>query len=202
MIRTFIDAGVLIAAACGVRDIADVALRLLDEPARQFVTSDLVRLEVLPKPAYHRFKDQVVFYEQFFANVRRVAVSKPLLAEALREACECGLSALAMRFTSRLRSARNASNSSPPKSPRSRCFESQASRSSLSNSRSKGYEVHTGIGGGSANDRFWPDGHRAAGARPHGRYHSARAASAERHSAQSKRSSSESALSRTNSVVT
>jgi predicted nucleic acid-binding protein len=91
--RTFVDAGVLIAAACGVPDIADSALRLLDEPQRVFVTSELVRLEILPKPSYHGFQDQVAFYEEFFANVRRIAVSKQLLDEALQAACQYGLSA-------------------------------------------------------------------------------------------------------------
>lgn len=93
MTRTFVDAGVLIAAACGVPDISDIALRLLDEPKRVFVTSDLVRLEVLPKPTYHGFRNEVAFYEEFFTNVRRVPISKQLLEDAVREACECGLSA-------------------------------------------------------------------------------------------------------------
>lgn len=74
-------------------DISDIALRLLDEPTRVFVTSDLVRLEVVPKPTYHGFQNEVAFYEAFFTNVRRIAVSKQLLEEALREACQCGLSA-------------------------------------------------------------------------------------------------------------
>ena len=79
MTRTFVDAGVLIAAACGVPDISDIALRLLDEPKRVFVTSDLVRLEVVPKPTYRGFKAEVAFYDEFFNNARRIAVSKQLL---------------------------------------------------------------------------------------------------------------------------
>lgn len=74
-------------------DISDIALRLLDEPKRLFITSDLVRLEVLPKPTYHGFRDEVAFYEAFFSNARRVAVSKRLLEDAVREACQCGLGA-------------------------------------------------------------------------------------------------------------
>lgn len=93
MTRTFVDAGVLIAAACGIPDISEVALRLLDEPKRVFITSDLVRLEVLPKATYNGFRDEVAFYEAFFSNVRRVAVSKQLLEAALREACQFGLGA-------------------------------------------------------------------------------------------------------------
>jgi predicted nucleic acid-binding protein len=93
LIRTFIDAGVLIAAACGVPEIAERALRVLDDPDRAFVTNDLVRLEVLPKPSFHGNHDQVEFYEEFFANARAVPISKRLLEEALREGCQFGLSA-------------------------------------------------------------------------------------------------------------
>jgi hypothetical protein len=68
-------------------------LRVLDDPDRTFVTSDFVRLEVLPKPSFHGYADQVEFYEEFFANARPVPVSKKLLQDALREVCQLGLSA-------------------------------------------------------------------------------------------------------------
>ena len=93
MTRTFVDAGVLIAAACGVPEIADRAMRFLDDPDRAFVTSDFVRLEVLPKPWYHGFKDQIDFYETFFSSARKIPVSKKLLENAIREAYQFGLSA-------------------------------------------------------------------------------------------------------------
>jgi len=91
--RTFIDAGVLIAAACGVPEIAERAMQVLDDSDRTFVTSDFVRLEVLPKPSFQGYHDQVEFYEEFFANARKIAISKSLLQEALREGCQFGLSA-------------------------------------------------------------------------------------------------------------
>jgi predicted nucleic acid-binding protein len=47
----------------------------------------------MPKPSYHGFRDQLDFYEEFFANARRVGVSKRLVDIALREACQYGLSA-------------------------------------------------------------------------------------------------------------
>lgn len=93
MTRTFIDAGVLIAAACGVPEIAEAAMRILDDPGRTFVTTDFVRIEVLPKPTFHGLREQVEFYEVFFANARRVPVSRRLLQDALREGCQFGLSA-------------------------------------------------------------------------------------------------------------
>jgi predicted nucleic acid-binding protein len=90
---TFVDAGVLIAAACGLPEIAEHAIRLLDDSERTFATSDLVRLEVIPKPRYHGFNHQIDFYEEFFANARRVPISKNLLEQAFQVACQFGLSA-------------------------------------------------------------------------------------------------------------
>jgi predicted nucleic acid-binding protein len=77
---TFVDAGVLIAAACGIPKIAENALRVLDDPDRAFVTSVFVRLEVVPKPSHHGFKDQVDFYEEFLANARWVLAPNGFLA--------------------------------------------------------------------------------------------------------------------------
>jgi predicted nucleic acid-binding protein len=91
--RTFVDAGVLIAAACGTAEIADRALRLLDDPGRIFVTSDFVRIEVMPKPWYHGYTDQVNFYEAFFSSARKIPVSRKILENAFGEACRFGLSA-------------------------------------------------------------------------------------------------------------
>ena len=48
MIRTFLDAGVLIAAFRSRNATSTPVLTLLDDPERVFVTTDYVRLEVLP----------------------------------------------------------------------------------------------------------------------------------------------------------
>lgn len=47
--RTFLDSGVLMAAARGTDDTALLALQILDDPDRKFVSSFFVKLEVLPK---------------------------------------------------------------------------------------------------------------------------------------------------------
>jgi hypothetical protein len=50
--RTFLDTGVLIAAARG-QDVASIAaLNILDDQSREFVSSPFVKLEVLPKAVY------------------------------------------------------------------------------------------------------------------------------------------------------
>lgn len=80
-IRTFIDSGVLIDAVRGIPPLSDAALTVLGDPNRILVSSDLVRLEVLPKPQFHKRRNEVIFYEAFFASLGRarlIAISKPL----------------------------------------------------------------------------------------------------------------------------
>ena len=61
VIRTFLDASVLIAAIRGTSDIADRALDLLNDSERVFVASDFVRLDVLPKAVYFQQQAEVEF---------------------------------------------------------------------------------------------------------------------------------------------
>ena len=94
-IRTFIDASLLIAAARGTDDISEMALAILDDPRRSFVTSDFVRLEVLPKAVHHRRNPEVRFYLAFFAGATRtVRSSASLVAAAEIEGELTGLSAI------------------------------------------------------------------------------------------------------------
>jgi hypothetical protein len=94
-IRTFIDSGILIQAARGTDVLSSRALAVLDDPNRVFVTSDFVRLEVIPKPAFHGKQFEVEFYEAFFRSVgRTVKSSRTLVATAEAEAISSGLSAV------------------------------------------------------------------------------------------------------------
>lgn len=68
--KTFLDAGVLIVAYRGEPAIRKRALEILDESDREFVTSDFVRLEIVPKAVYHKRPDEVAFYEAFFRAAR------------------------------------------------------------------------------------------------------------------------------------
>ena len=95
MTRTFLDAGILIAAARGRGIIPVRAHTILDDPERTFVTSDYIRMEVLPKALYHRQSQEGLLYERFFARaVQIVPPSASLMIQAYTEACTCGLSAL------------------------------------------------------------------------------------------------------------
>lgn len=92
---TYIDSGVLIFAAQGTTAAAALALPFLGDQAREYVTSDYVRLEIMPKATFERRKAEVDFYNVFFATTTRsIPTSEALLEYALKEACKTGISGL------------------------------------------------------------------------------------------------------------
>jgi hypothetical protein len=95
MKRTFVDAGVLIAAVRGQNHIAARAMAILDDPNREFAASDFVKLEVLPKAVYYQKQAEVEFYQAYFATVSHWAnPADSLVQKAYREACRAGLAAI------------------------------------------------------------------------------------------------------------
>jgi predicted nucleic acid-binding protein len=89
---TYIDSGVLIFAARGTTEAAALALPFLADPGREYITSDYVRLEVLPKATFHQRMDEVAFYDLFFTTTTRsIPTSEALLKYALEEACNTGI---------------------------------------------------------------------------------------------------------------
>lgn len=95
MIRTYLDAGVLVASVRGNPDPAQAARGLIADPEREFVASVFLRLEVLPKALYHRRTAEANFYHQFFARVVAWAEPSETAADlAEHEAVPSGLSAL------------------------------------------------------------------------------------------------------------
>jgi predicted nucleic acid-binding protein len=94
-VRTFVDTGVLIAAFRGDEELRAAAEQVLDDPDREFVTSDFVGLELLPKAKYHRNDDEVAFYEIFLAaSAVTVRASERLVADAHAQASTTGLAAM------------------------------------------------------------------------------------------------------------
>ena len=92
---TFVDSGVLIAAARGEDQVARRAMEVLDDTRRTFISSDFVRLEVLPKAAYNRFDEEAEFYRAFFDSVETWAeLDRVLVRRAFEAATEWGLSAV------------------------------------------------------------------------------------------------------------
>lgn len=68
MIRTFIDAGVLIYAARSQGDLAERAFQILEDENREFASSIFLKLEVLPKAIYNQQSSEVKFYETFLGR--------------------------------------------------------------------------------------------------------------------------------------
>jgi predicted nucleic acid-binding protein len=92
---TFVDSGVLIAAARGADEVARLAMTVLDDPDRIFASSALVRFEVLPKALRHQRDCEARFYETFFQSVSAWAsISEPLAEEAFLQARNFDLHAM------------------------------------------------------------------------------------------------------------
>ena len=92
--RTFLDADVLINAFRGIGPVAVTAQAIIDDPDREFVASDILRLELLPKPHFFGRTTEERFYEDFFAAAVECAESSAALVQAAEmEAKTCGLAA-------------------------------------------------------------------------------------------------------------
>ena len=68
MKRTYIDTNVLIDAFQGDDETSRRAMEVLDDPHRILVVSDYLRLEVLPKPSFHKRQDEVEFMSAVLDN--------------------------------------------------------------------------------------------------------------------------------------
>jgi predicted nucleic acid-binding protein len=69
MQRTFIDSGILIAAARANTQRSMRALQVLTDPNREFVSSPFIQLETQPKAIYNQQQLEVEFYATFFNEV-------------------------------------------------------------------------------------------------------------------------------------
>jgi len=75
---TYLDSGVLLAAWKNA-ELRPAALRLLEGPGRQFATSQLAELELLPKPTFEKRPIELTFYKTYFQD----AVASQSLDERL-----------------------------------------------------------------------------------------------------------------------
>lgn len=95
MTCTFIDAGVLIAAARGEDVAASNALAVLSAPNREFASSIFLKMEVLPKAIYNQKTKEVKFYQAFFDSVVYWATDfERMIQNAYQEASVSGLGTL------------------------------------------------------------------------------------------------------------
>jgi predicted nucleic acid-binding protein len=92
-VRTFLDSGVLLTAWRG-RD-AEAALAVMEDPQRQFCTSQLVKLELLPKPAFFKQEAEIEFYQTHFRmTIGEEPLSRELGEKARELASQHGLAAM------------------------------------------------------------------------------------------------------------
>lgn len=92
---TFLDTGVLLEAARGNTLASARAVAILADPTREFVGSEFLELELLPKPIYFKRQVERKIYEDFFDNVSVwVATDPDITARALAEAGRYGLAAM------------------------------------------------------------------------------------------------------------
>ena len=95
MIRTFIDAGVLIYAARSQGELAERAFQILEDQNREFASSIFLKLEVLPKAIYNQQNSEVKFYETFFDEVSYWAKDlDSIIQAAYKESSQFGLGAM------------------------------------------------------------------------------------------------------------
>jgi len=92
-VKTFLDSGVLLTAWRG-RD-AETALAVMEDPRRRFYTSQLVKLELLPKPAFFRLEAEIEFYQTHFRSTEgEEPMSRELGEAAAQLARQHGLAAM------------------------------------------------------------------------------------------------------------
>jgi len=95
MIKTYLDANILIAGFRSDHQGSLAALRVMGDPGRIFVASHYLRLETLRKPLFYCREDEVEFMEAYFAAVSHwVPTDDNLVARALKLASDLDLGAM------------------------------------------------------------------------------------------------------------
>jgi len=84
--RTYLDAGVLIAANRGKANEREKALTLLEDPNRVFLSSPFLRFELLPKTILNGNRMERQFYEKYLSNTEQEDDLSGILSVAFREA--------------------------------------------------------------------------------------------------------------------
>lgn len=94
MTRTFLDSGILLTGWKGKEADRLQAIRVMEDAEREFVSSQIVRLELLPKPTYFKSKGELDFYDAHFSDLQAEApLSEELGNEALALGAKYGLAA-------------------------------------------------------------------------------------------------------------
>jgi len=94
MRRTYLDTGVLIEAAAGKRPKAEVALAVLRDPTRVFLSCPFLDLELLPQTILNRNRLQQRFLETYLSSTDRTEGLAAILKLAFREATRSPVSGM------------------------------------------------------------------------------------------------------------
>jgi len=94
VIRTFLDSGVLVAAARSQGPDGERALAFLEDPNRVFLTSPFVHLEVTPKAIFYKKRLEQSFYDKYFKKAAWFREVGKIEAAAQTEAAKAGLGAM------------------------------------------------------------------------------------------------------------
>jgi predicted nucleic acid-binding protein len=95
VIKTYLDANVLIAGFRCEQPVALEVLKIFNDPERSFVGSHYLRLETLRKPMFYRRMEETEFMETYFSAVSHwVPTDDRLVILALKLAAELDLGAM------------------------------------------------------------------------------------------------------------
>ena len=95
MIRTYVDSCVYIDAWSGAEPDRTKARSFFADPNREFISSNFVRLEPLPKPTTKGYPDELRFYERLFLLVSGwVPATDTIIDEAIAVASDCDTSGI------------------------------------------------------------------------------------------------------------
>lgn len=90
--RTYLDSCVLIAAWKGEHVAAERIYEILNDSTREFVISDFIKLEVIPKPTFNKNNSEVQFYNEYFKEAAtNISPSSKVTETALDLACKYDL---------------------------------------------------------------------------------------------------------------
>jgi predicted nucleic acid-binding protein len=93
--RTYLDSDVLLVGWRGREPDRARAIDIMSDLEREFVSSQTVRLELLPKADFHRNTDEVAFYEMHFGRLKsEEPLTEELGNEAITLARRYGLAAV------------------------------------------------------------------------------------------------------------
>lgn len=94
MTLTFLDSGVLLTGWKGQKVDRDKALAIMEDTNREFVSSQMVRLELFPKSLFFKNRVETTFYQNFFEHVKgEESLSEDLGEEAMKLGTQYGLAA-------------------------------------------------------------------------------------------------------------